>query len=131
MENEIELKIMLRTENIPPILDWIANLAWLKQSEDQLANCYYDTADRFFSHNKMGLRVRSQNHRHELTLKTAGNIVGGLHIRPEYNLALPNNQPDFAALVQHFHLPFSHIGELHPIFSTDFKRQSWLIAYQD
>ncbi|MBF0784254.1 CYTH domain-containing protein [Muribacter muris] len=130
MENEIELKLMLNADNIPVMLNWLARLPSLAQGQDLLANCYYDTADQFFAHHKMGLRVRTKNQRHELTLKTAGNIVGGLHIRPEYNLALPNNQPDFAALVAHYQLQFGDIGELHPIFSTDFERQYWLVAYQ-
>lgn len=130
MENEIELKIMLHAEKIPDIQAWIATLSCLAHGRDQLANCYYDTYDLFFARQKMGLRVRSRNHHHELTLKTAGNIVGGLHIRPEYNLALPNARPDFAALAQQYQLPFSPTGELLPTFSTDFERQHWLMAYQ-
>ncbi|AHG77462.1 inorganic triphosphatase [Mannheimia varigena] len=137
MENknqaEIELKIMLESHNISLIENWLNSVKafeLLEQKSQMLGNSYYDTPEQFFASQKMGLRVRSQNHQFEITLKTKGEIVGGLHIRPEYNLSLPTNQPDFLALVERYHLPFENAEQiansLQTIFSTDFIRQIWL-----
>lgn len=130
---EIELKIMLEPHNISLIENWLNSVKTFKlleQKSQTLGNSYYDTPEQFFASQKMGLRVRSQNHQFEITLKTKGEIVGGLHIRPEYNLSLPTNQPDFLALVEKFNLPFENAEQiansLQTIFSTDFTRQIWL-----
>lgn len=131
MENEIELKIMLEAQNIVPITQWLAMQKVLDESETVLGNTYFDTPEQYFSLNQMGFRVRVKNHRYEMTLKTKGEIVGGLHIRPEYNLPLENEKPDFKRLVSHFNLQIEgsdQIAEaLIPTFSTDFIRHQWLI----
>ncbi|OOH88973.1 adenylate cyclase [Pasteurellaceae bacterium 15-036681] len=135
MENEIELKIMLLPENIAVVSDWLNQQNIFTQDKDILANTYYDSPELFFAKHKMGLRVRSKNNQHEMTLKMKGEIVGGLHIRPEYNLDLPNNQPDFKRLVSHFNLQIENsdtlADNLIPTFSTDFTRHKWLIKYQN
>lgn len=131
MENEIELKIMLEAQNIVPITQWLAMQRVLDESETALGNTYFDTPEQYFSLNQMGFRVRVKNHRYEMTLKTKGEIVGGLHIRPEYNLPLNSAEPDFKRLVSHFNLQIEGsdlIAEaLTPTFSTDFIRHQWLI----
>ena len=131
MENEIELKIMLEAQNIVPITQWLAMQRVLGESETALGNTYFDTPEQYFSLNQMGFRVRSKNQHYEMTLKTKGEIVGGLHIRPEYNLPLENEKPDFKRLVSHFNLQIGgsdQIAEaLIPTFSTDFIRHQWLI----
>ncbi|EMY46093.1 hypothetical protein OE7_06300 [Glaesserella parasuis gx033] len=123
---------MLLPENVPMLKQWINAQPILEQGKELLGNTYYDSPDLFFANNKMGLRVRHQNQQYELTLKMKGEIVGGLHIRPEYNLALPDAQPDFKRLVSHFNLPFPQAdlldSQLQPTFSTDFVREKWLIT---
>ncbi|MDH2997882.1 adenylate cyclase [Pasteurellaceae bacterium LFhippo2] len=130
MENEIELKVMLLPQNISLIESWLAEQKILEQREDSLANTYYDNSELYFAKNKMGLRVRTQNEKNEITLKMKGEIVGGLHIRPEYNLDLPDNTPDLAKLIAHFNLDIEPVESLIATFSTDFVRRSWLIEYQ-
>lgn len=137
MENknqaEIELKIMLDPQNVPTLETWLNNqeAQLLARETVELGNSYYDTPEQFFASEQMGLRVRSQNHQFEITLKTKGEIVGGLHIRPEYNLPLSSPKPDFAVLVEKFQLPFENAAEinhcLQATFSTDFTRQTWLL----
>lgn len=131
MENEIELKIMLEAQNIVPLTQWLAMQRVLDESETALGNTYFDTPEQYFALNQMGFRVRSKNQHYEMTLKTKGEIVGGLHIRPEYNLPLENEKPDFKRLVSHFNLQIEgsdQIAEaLIPTFSTDFIRHQWLI----
>ena len=131
MENEIELKIMLDEQNIAPVSEWLVKQHILDERETTLGNTYFDTPEQYFAQNQMGFRVRVKNHRYEMTLKTKGEIVGGLHIRPEYNLPLENEKPDFKRLVSHFNLQIGgsdQIAEaLIPTFSTDFIRHQWLI----
>lgn len=131
MQNEIELKIMLREENIPLVQDWLNQQSVLEKAEMLLGNTYFDTPEQFFAQHQMGLRVRSQNGKHELTLKMKGEIIGGLHSRPEYNLPLPDATPDFKRLVSTYNLQIDHAEliaeQLQATFSTDFARQIWLI----
>lgn len=135
MQNEIELKIMLFPENITVFLNWINQQEIIQQAEETLGNTYYDSEDHYFAQHKMGLRVRSKNDQYEITLKMQGDIVGGLHIRPEYNLSLANTFPDFKQLVDHYQLQFEDNAilekPLYPTFSTDFKRNKWLIHFQN
>lgn len=131
MENEIELKIMLLAENITPICQWINQQNVLNQATEILGNTYYDTASQFFAKQQMGLRVRNKNQQYEMTLKTKGEIIGGLHIRPEYNLKLSDSYPDLKKLTAEFNLPFEQTeqlqAELNAVFSTDFTRDKWLV----
>lgn len=135
MENEIELKIILWKENIPLIKAWINQQTILSQETEILGNTYYDSPSLYFAKNKMGLRVRNKNQQFELTLKMKGEIVGGLHIRPEYNLPLENEKPDFKRLVSHFNLQIAQAeqlqNELQATFSTDFTREKWLVAFNN
>ena len=131
MENEIELKIMLEAQNIVPITQWLAMQKVLDESEMALGNTYFDTPEQYFALNQMGFRVRSKNQHYEMTLKTKGEIVGGLHIRPEYNLPLNSAEPDFKRLISHFNLQIEQAEQisanLQPPFSTDFLRHQGLI----
>lgn len=132
--NEIELKVMLSAKTIPTITQWLATLNTISHTIETLENRYYDTNTFYFEQHQMGLRVRTKNNKHQLTLKTKGDIIGGLHIRPEYNLDLDNNTPDFKRLVTHYNLPFNDNAILNaPLFATfntDFTRQKQLINYQ-
>ncbi|EFL78490.1 CYTH domain-containing protein [Actinobacillus pleuropneumoniae] len=131
MENEIELKIMLKAENVEALADWFTQQNVLAQATDILGNTYFDTPEQFFAQSKMGLRVRNHNQKYEMTLKIKGEIVDGLHIRPEYNLPLASYRPDFKRLNSHFNLQIPQAEQiaqqLSPTFSTDFTRRKWLI----
>ena len=133
MENEIELKIMLEAQNIVPLTQWLAMQRVLDEGETALGNTYFDTPEQYFALNQMGFRVRSKNQHYEMTLKTKGEIVGGLHIRPEYNLPLNSAEPDFKRLISHFNLQIDQAEQistnLQPTFSTDFLRHQWLIQF--
>jgi triphosphatase len=111
-EQEIELKL-LTTAPAGAIIDkhLLPQLnAEVKHDVLHLANYYFDTPQRDFRQQRMGLRVRGeqildhaidvqtqqdklgagQNQlRYEQTIKTAGLSFAGLAQRPEYNVALP------------------------------------------
>lgn len=135
MENEIELKIMILPELVKPLQQWLQTQHILSHQRQMLGNTYYDTPTRDFAKQQMGLRVRNKNQQYELTLKTKGDISGGLHIRPEYNLPLADEKPDFKQLVSHFNLQneFNHLlaQPLTKTFSTDFVREAYLITHQN
>ncbi|MDO4431372.1 MAG: inorganic triphosphatase [Lonepinella koalarum] len=127
MTNEIELKLVVTPHFAENFSTLLSDFHILKQQELELANTYYDTVDGYFSREKMGLRVRSEQGEFTMTLKTDGKSSAGLHIRPEYNFSLNDDKPDLSllAILDSFSIPANL--EVKPIFTTDFQRQSWLI----
>ncbi|WP_373777027.1 inorganic triphosphatase [Glaesserella sp.] len=133
MKHEIELKLTLAESIIPTIRTWLAQLPTFGYEKQPLENSYYDNAERFFALNDIGLRVRKKAQRFEMTLKTGGKTIGGLHIRPEYSVELPNETPDLQRLAAAEGLPFqadpnSLQSSLHLLFKTDFIRERWLVV---
>ena len=65
-------------------------------------------------------------------LKVAGRVTGGLHQRPEYNVALSEPTLDLAQLPTEVwpngELPADLASRVQPLFSTDFYREKWLVA---
>lgn len=132
MNAEIELKLLVSHEFAAFLSREMASFSVLSQTQQILGNCYYDTTDYFFSKMNMGLRVRTLNERFILTLKTDGKVIGGLHMRPEYELELSCAQPHLQGLAKFDDLSLSRSlaeleADLKPIFSTDFLRQTWEI----
>lgn len=127
MSNEIELKLAVTPNFADSLAQSLTDFHIIEQQQTFLGNTYYDSQDSYFLSQKMGLRVRSENAKFQMTLKTDGKVVGGLHERPEYNFPLENAQPDIALLNSLTKFSFPTDLQLTPIFSTDFERQTWLI----
>ena len=76
------------------------------------------------------MRTRCCDNQCEQT-QPAGEVVGGLHQRPEYNLPLEGGRPDlmaFDATIWLHGMQVNAIADnLYPIFSTNFIRRTWLI----
>ncbi|MCO6546556.1 MAG: CYTH domain-containing protein [Gilliamella sp.] len=150
MSNEIELKFETNTSDIANLryfLDQWADsdevefltISPAKNSSTKLnlTSTYYDTSNYYLRNNQCGLRVRECESDHEkefeITLKRDSKSVSGLHERAEFNVDLPNSEPNLAVL-PHMALPYNCDIErlqrdLLPLFSTDFKRQTWLISF--
>lgn len=79
----------------------------------------------------MGLRIRGENGRYEMTMKIAGRVTGGLHQRPEYNVALSEPVLDLTQLPAEVwpdgNLPAGLASSVQPLFSTDFYREKWCL----
>ena len=76
----------------------------------------------------MGLRIRQEDQELTLTLKTNGEVIGGLHSRPEHNLSLTEKEtPTNAQLRELYTFEELPSSTLQPIFSTDFNRIFWLV----
>lgn len=133
---EIELKLVCEPDavtafenKVVPILK-AKNIVFDKSSAN-LYNEYFDTPDEFFGQRKMGFRVRAKNNNFEQTIKTKGNVVGGLHQRPEYNIALKSNTPDltlFDSDIWAEKLDLEQINKaLSGLFLTNFDRTTFLV----
>ena len=130
MSNEVELKLAVTSDAFDTLKIHLNQFKILEQNKVFLGNTYFDYPDHFLAKQKMGLRVRQENNDFTLTLKTDGKVVGGLHSRPEYNLSIPDDSVPTSAQLTSLY-PFESLpsATLQPIFSTDFNRTFWLIAF--
>jgi len=134
MSTEIELKYLILGDNTVEKITQIFNHENIEfaYQEKQLANCYFDTADLNLRQHDMGLRVRRHNNHIEQTIKTAGQVVGGLHSRPEYNVDIVSEQPILSLFPSEIWQENQSViaiqNDLVALFSTDFKRCTWLVT---
>lgn len=132
MSQEIELKLTANQEVINSLKQELSHFQLLTQKQVFSQNSYFDTEDHFFAKKKMGLRVRKEQDRYTMTLKTTGSTQGALHIRPEYNVQLSSSTPDMTQFAQYAELQLERDYQtlqstLQPIFSTDFQREYYLL----
>lgn len=133
MTIEIELKFIASPAAIAELPSLLASLTRVHSAPQKLTNIYYETADNTLRAMDMGLRIRGFDDQYEMTIKTAGTVVAGLHQRPEYNVALKKpelNLSLFPADIWPEGLDVSALqAELHPLFRTDFTREKWVVTY--
>jgi triphosphatase len=134
MTIEIELKFIATPEAIAALPEKLAGFACQHFAPQKLTNIYYETADNFLRSHDIGLRIRGFDEHYEMTIKTAGKVIGGVHQRPEYNVALNQPQIDLALFPEEIWPAGCDIAqlqsELQPLFRTDFVREKWLLTYQ-
>ncbi|MGB1263459.1 MAG: CYTH domain-containing protein [Cognaticolwellia sp.] len=134
MTTEIELKYLILGDNAAEKITQALHRENIQFSyqEKQLSNCYFDTPALNLRHHDMGLRIRCCNGQIEQTIKTAGQAVGGLHSRPEYNILIDSNFPILSLFpneIWHAKQTVNKLQhELIALFSTDFKRCTWLVT---
>lgn len=131
MAQEIELKFIVNHDAVDALRDRLNTLGGEHHAPSQLLNIYYETPDAWLRSHDMGLRVRGENGRYEMTLKIAGRVTGGLHQRPEYNVVLNAPELDLAQFPAEVwpngELPSDLASQVQPLFSTDFYREKWLL----
>lgn len=131
MAQEIELKFIVNHDALDALRDHLNTLGGEHHAPSQLLNIYYETADNWLRRHDMGLRIRGENSRYEMTLKIAGRVTGGLHQRPEYNIPLREPTLDLTQLPPEVwpdgELPADLASRVQPLFSTDFYREKWLL----
>lgn len=137
MSNEIELKFEIDQSSIESISHFFDSLTILERTNYQLENIYYDTPDSYLKSHRISIRVRSkqieqQAKQYEMTLKSAGLAVAGLHQRLEYNVDLTNEQIDLT-LFPRLALPKDAditwlTKQLIAQFTTHFTRHVWLVS---
>ncbi len=130
MNAEIELKLFflpIYQESLINKLDSLDNA--VPQGKRRLANGYFDTPDLQLRKWDMGLRVRGYDGHREQTIKTAGQVVGGIHSRPEYNVTIQADSPDLSLFPASIWPADADLAatqaQLTCIFHTDFYRRAW------
>ncbi|WP_353612994.1 inorganic triphosphatase [Mangrovibacter phragmitis] len=135
MAQEIELKFIVQPQSGDALCAFLNTLPGQHSEPRKLSNIYYETQDNYLRRHDAGLRIRGVDGRYEMTIKTAGHVVGGLHQRPEYNVALdaPVLALDkFPAEIWPQGCDVAELEKaLHPLFSTDFLREKWVVTHGD
>lgn len=137
---EIELKlvsnpnaVVLFEDKVLPLL--LKQNLQVKHNQAHLYNEYYDTPEGFFAQRKMGFRVRSRNQQFEQTVKTKGQVEGGLHQRPEFNVDLDSATPDLCKFDSQIWGETFDVkalnDKLEGLFSTHFVRRTFEIKGAD
>ncbi|MFB0712345.1 inorganic triphosphatase [Buttiauxella noackiae] len=133
MTQEIELKFIVNPAELDSIRNKLNSLESRHSEPRQLLNIYYETADNHLRRHDMGLRIRGDNGRYEMTMKIAGRVTGGLHQRPEYNVELSKAELDLSLLPKEVWpeglSPDDLQSRLNPLFSTDFAREKWVVTH--
>ena len=127
---ETELKLRLDPHDVPRLLAH-ALLAAAPQTL-QLFNTYFDTPDLALKARRIAVRERRVGDQTLLTVKTAGQSVGGLTRRSEWEAPTQPGQPDFGALVDDAGLAADLVRlapMLCPVFRTDFQRRRWVLVH--
>lgn len=136
MQNEIEIKLIVSSD-IKEILTDLSKKQDVKivNQQFELENIYFDTPDKKLRQWDMGLRVRVNDTHIEQTIKTAGEVIGGLHQRPEYNIDIESRTPQLAMFPQQIWPTGTNVQhlqkEIEPLFSTNFTRQGFMMIYSD
>jgi triphosphatase len=135
MTLEIELKFIASPAAIAELPAQLAEFSCQHSAPQKLTNIYYETLDNRLRSWDMGLRIRGFDDSYEMTIKTAGKVVAGLHQRPEYNVSLSRPELDlslFPADIWPQECDLDALqAALKPLFRTDFVREKWLITFQD
>ena len=133
MQTEIEIKFFV-TSNIQDFIsNFLNSLEIISSEQVHLGNVYFDTPALDLRRLDMGLRIRRSDHFSEQTIKCRGQVVGGLHARPEYNAPVSSDLPTLSAFPDHIWPSLAVRDEIQSClvaqFSTDFLRRHWLIAF--
>lgn len=129
---ETELKFAIKAEALAPLIQYLTQHMGQPLPAKLLMNRYYETDDQFLRRHDMGLRIRREDESYEMTLKTAGQTLGGLHQRPEYNVALQQDELELAKFPATVWPANCNVSELNlslkPLFSSNFTRQIWQLT---
>jgi inorganic triphosphatase YgiF len=132
MAFETELKLAITPRDVPLLLAHPLLTAVAPQRQ-KLFNTYFDTPALDLLARRMAVRERRIGRRTLLTVKTAGTVIGGLARRGEWEAPTTPGGFDFMALVDEPALAGALqalAGTLVPVFTTDFRRNTWLIRHR-
>ncbi|MGY6039767.1 CYTH domain-containing protein [Aeromonas sp. AE23HZ002T15] len=133
MQTEIEIKFFVATDIQEQLSNLLNKLDIISSSNTGLGNVYFDTPDLALRRLDMGLRIRRSDEFSEQTIKCRGQVVGGLHARPEYNAPIDGDLPTLGSFPDAIWPSLAARDEIQTQlvaqFSTDFVRSHWLIAF--
>ncbi|MFQ2092428.1 inorganic triphosphatase [Aeromonas taiwanensis] len=133
MQTEIEIKFFVTSDIQDSLSNFLNSLEIISSDQARLGNVYFDTPALDLRRLDMGLRIRRSDHFSEQTIKCRGQVVGGLHARPEYNAPIDGSLPTLSAFPAEI-WPSPVVRDeiqsrLVAQFSTDFLRRHWLVAF--
>lgn len=125
---EIELKLALDSRHLHR-LKRHPLLASVKPVSRLLHSVYYDTPDFALMRRGIAYRLRRVGYHWVQTVKSEAEAVGALTSRPEWEVRVAGNTPDFSVLPAEALALFQDIdlNLIAPLFVTEFKRLTWLI----
>lgn len=128
MATEIELKLRLDPKTVRKLLAHPL-LTGTPSSKQHLLNTYYDTPELALRARRVAMRFRKKGWEWLLTVKSAEPASGGLAVRNEWETAAVPGVFDFAHVdaTELRHFLEQHRDRLEPAFTTDFRRQAWLL----
>jgi triphosphatase len=135
MAAEVELKLTIDPASLAQVREHPALAALLsgraRTSKD--VSTYYDTRSGELRKAGVALRMRRSGHRWLQTVKGAGDRVGALHRRPEYEWAMRTSRIDPRKLST---TPWRGVfeataGRLRPIFVTEVDRTAQPLVFDD
>lgn len=134
MQTEIEIKFFVARDIQAKLSNLLNSLEIKESSQQQLGNVYFDTPTLALRQLEMGLRIRRCDDFAEQTIKCRGQVVGGLHARPEYNAPVSGDLPTLSTfpdeiwptLTERDHIQQQLVAQ----FRTDFLRRHWLIVFE-
>ena len=134
MQTEIEIKFFVTSNIQESLSNFLNSIEIISSEQARLGNVYFDTPELELRRLDMGLRIRRSDHFSEQTIKCRGQVVGGLHARPEYNAPIAGSLPTLSSFPDDI-WPSLAVRDaiqsrLVAQFSTDFLRQYWLIAFE-
>ena len=131
MSQEIEIKLSVPEKHAPRLWEVLARHPHDKPVTHRLFSAYYDTPERALKTAGAALRLRRQGGRWIQTVKSDGQVTGGLHQRVEYEVEVAAQLPSFAAIAE------AGLGDLVAdrrlrealtvAFTTEFNRTSTLL----
>lgn len=135
MQTEIEIKFFVARDIQAELSNLLNSLEIKESSQQQLGNVYFDTPTLALRQLEMGLRIRRCDAFTEQTIKCRGQVVGGLHARPEYNTPVSGDLPTLSTfpdeiwptLTERDHIQQQLVAQ----FRTDFLRRHWLIVFEE
>lgn len=139
---EIELKFLLQPDLVTKFTSLIDNAPFdiSVPNVRHLRNGYFDTSDKALRQFDIGLRIRSCEFDNgdksaEQTVKLAGQDIGGLHQRPEFNVDLPvpaTMNADLSLFDNDIWPTGFEVDSIQQqltlLFETDFQRTTWHVT---
>jgi triphosphatase len=134
MSEEIEIKFIVHPEAVSSLAERVSSTGGTHIAPQRLVNIYFETAGLDLRRHGIGLRIRGNDGHYEMTAKTAGKVISGLHQHPEYTIPMSEPKPDLSLLPAEIWPAGTSIDQLQqalaPWFRTDYQREKWLVTYQ-
>lgn len=128
MPREIELKLALPPHSFNHFRDmsWLRSRSIVASTTIKLYSIYYDTPDLRLKNLGCSFRLRKTGKDWVQTIKAGGSILAGLHQHDEWEMPIPNAQPNFTLFkdpkMQQLFKDPKLIEALQPVFITKFTR---------